>query len=131
MYTAITGFDVEDFCVDIYYWFDKSTKRKQSLEEFRTFCDTAYPGMMKHVFTRWLSLDNAVSRVLQKYAGLKSYFDSNDDSNDDSQARFRRLQQQFEDPMTEVHLFLPVCATTFCLCQQVYAIGEPSYPNIA
>ena len=56
VYTGITGFDVEGFCVDIYYWFDKSTKRKQSLEEFCTFCDTAYAGMIKHVSTHWLSL---------------------------------------------------------------------------
>jgi len=87
VYTGITGFHVEDFCVDIYYWFDKSTKRKQSLEEFCTFCDTAYAGMIKHVSTHWLKLEIAVSRVLQKYAGLKSYFHSNDDS----QARFKRL----------------------------------------
>lgn len=34
MYSRVTGFDVEDFCVDVYYWLDKSKKRKQSLEEF-------------------------------------------------------------------------------------------------
>jgi len=52
--------------------------------------------MLKHVSTRWLSLESAVSRI----AGLKSYFLSNDDNN----ARFRRLQEKFEDPLTEVHL---------------------------
>ena len=100
MYSRVTGFDVEDFCVDVYYWFDKSTKRKQYLEEFCLFCDTTYAHMIEHVSTRWLSLESAVSRVLQKYAALKSYFLSSDDST----ARFRRLQQLFEDPMTEVHL---------------------------
>ena len=29
-----TGFDVEDLCVDVFYWFDKSTKRKGILREF-------------------------------------------------------------------------------------------------
>ena len=101
MYSRITGFHVEDFCVDVYYWFDKSTKRKQSLEEFCVFCDTAFADMVKHVSTRWLSLESAVSRALQKYAALKSYFVSTDDSN----SRFRRLQEHFEDPMTEVHLY--------------------------
>ena len=28
---AETGFDVEDLLVDLYYWFDKSTKRKKGL----------------------------------------------------------------------------------------------------
>ena len=52
--------------------------------------------MNKHVSTRWLSLESAVTRILQKYAGLCS---------DESSARFKRLQQQFEDPLTEVHPF--------------------------
>jgi hypothetical protein len=39
-----TGFDVEDLMVDIYYWFDYSTKRK------------------------------SITRVLKQYASLKSYF---------------------------------------------------------
>ena len=38
---------------------------------------------------------------MQKYAVLTSYFLNNDESN----PRFRLLQKQFEDPMTEVHLF--------------------------
>ena len=29
-----TGFDVEDMLVDLYYWFDKSTKPKNQLSEF-------------------------------------------------------------------------------------------------
>ena len=68
--------------MDVYYWFDKS---KQSLEEFCVFCDTAFADMVKHVSTCWLSLESAVSRVLQKYAALKSYFVSTDYSN----SRFR------------------------------------------
>ena len=29
----ITKFDVEDNCIDLFYWFDKSTKRKGALKE--------------------------------------------------------------------------------------------------
>ena len=32
-----TGFDVEDMLVDLYYWYDKSTKRKMSFTNFVTF----------------------------------------------------------------------------------------------
>ena len=97
----MTGFDANDFCVDTYYWFDKLTKRKQSLSDFCSFCDTAYADMIKHVSNRWLSLESAVAGMLYKYAGLKSCFLSSDESN----ARFKRPQQQFEDPLIEVHLF--------------------------
>ncbi len=63
--------------IDIYYWFDKSTKQKASLAEFYSFCDIDYQKIVKHVNTRWLSLERAVSRMLQQLPGLKSYFLSN------------------------------------------------------
>ena len=69
-----TGFDVEDMLVDLYYWFDKSTKRKNELYEFCDFCNIEYRQVVKHVSTRWLSLEYAVDRTLQQYSGLKSYF---------------------------------------------------------
>ena len=33
------GVNVEDVCVDCYYWFDKSTKRKGKLTEYLEFCN--------------------------------------------------------------------------------------------
>lgn len=37
-----SGVDVEDVCVDVFYWFDESTKRKGMLQEFCNFCDSSY-----------------------------------------------------------------------------------------
>ena len=96
-----TGFNVDDMVVDLFYWFDKSTKRKASLQRYCDFCDTTYREIVKHVNTRWISLERAVGRVLQQYSALKSYFQSEEDSN----PRFQRLQKLFVDPMTEVYLF--------------------------
>ncbi|XP_033096708.1 uncharacterized protein LOC117100983, partial [Anneissia japonica] len=76
----VTGFSVDDMLVDIFYWFDKSTKRKASLQEYCEFCDTSYRTIIKHVNTRWLSLERAVSRTLQQYAALRSYFQSEHDN---------------------------------------------------
>ena len=70
----MSGFSVEDLVVDIFYCFDKSTKRKAGLAEYCTFCDVTYRDIIKHVNTGWLSLDKAVYRVLQQYSALKSYF---------------------------------------------------------
>ena len=50
--------------IDVYYWFDKSTKRKAVLADYYTFCDIAYRDVVKHVNIRWLSFDKAVYRVL-------------------------------------------------------------------
>ena len=66
----MTRFNIEEMVIDIYYWFDKSTKRKANLAEYCTFCDTNYREIVKHGD----SLERAVSRVLQQYAALKSYF---------------------------------------------------------
>ena len=33
------NFDIEDMLVDLFYWFDHSTKRKNSLADYTEFCD--------------------------------------------------------------------------------------------
>ncbi|XP_066912218.1 uncharacterized protein, partial [Clytia hemisphaerica] len=96
-----TDFDVEDFLVDLYYYFDKSSKRKVNLEDYCIFCDKDYQEIVKYVSTRWLSLERAVTRTLKMYKALKSYFLSVEDKG----ARFDRLVKAFNDQMTEVHLF--------------------------
>ena len=99
-FQAATGCDVEDILVDLYYWFDNSTKRKNELSSFCFFCDTQYREVIKHVSTRWLSLEHAVERTLQQYQALTSYFLSSDEN----QARFQRLKSGFSNPITEVYL---------------------------
>ena len=42
------------------------------------FCGLTYAEMV-NVSTRWLGLEEAVSRILQMYEGLKSYFLSNEE----------------------------------------------------
>lgn len=96
----VTGFDVEEFLIDIFFWFDKSTKRKSLLQEYCSLCDIEYRKIIKHVSTRWLSLLTAIERILKQYDGLRSYFLSEHCS----QARFTRLQSAFANPMTEVNL---------------------------
>ena len=44
---------VDDFFVDLFYYFDKSAKRKE-LKEFQEFTDTKKPKVLKHCKTRWL-----------------------------------------------------------------------------
>ena len=84
-FAATSGFDAEDFSVDLFYWFDKSTQRKSVLADYYEFCDVEYRSIIKQVNTRWLSLETAVNRNLQQYDGLRSYFLSEHAS----QARFR------------------------------------------
>ena len=91
----MSGVDVEQCCVDHYYWFDKSTKWKGQLEQYSTFCDTAYRDFIKHLNVRWLSLQNAVERILQMYAASISCFRYEGMK----EARFIRLLKLYENPM--------------------------------
>ena len=99
-FSAMSGFDVEEFVVDLFYWFDKSTKRKNLLQEYCQFCDHSYRAIVKHVSTRWLSLELAIERSLKQFQGLASYFRSEEES----QARSKRLQGNFKSPILEVYL---------------------------
>ena len=111
--------------IDNYYYFDKSTKRKAELVEYCVFCDTEYRKILKHVSTRWLTLELTVDRTLRVYPGLKSYFGSEGTVisiyncttrykvdyyyyyatyAEVAGVRFDRLQKAYTDPMTEVFL---------------------------
>jgi hypothetical protein len=46
-----TGFDVQDLCVDAFYWFEYSTNRKGGLQSFCIFCDTEYKQVIKYCST--------------------------------------------------------------------------------
>lgn len=117
-----TGFDVEELTIDLAYWFDKSTKRKAGLEEFCVFCDVSYREIISHVSTRWLSLEKAVNRVLELYESLSSYFKSNNEP----QARFKRLHSAFSKPMTEIYLlFIQSLIPTFTRLNMLLQREDP------
>lgn len=94
---------------------------------------------------RWLSLEMCITRILQQYGPLTSYFKSLSKSHiiltpvqdsymrhpilttclfaDEKQPRFRRLVEAFSNPLTEVYLLflqatLPVFSTLNLLLQR-------------
>ena len=97
-----TGFDVGDFLVDLFYYFDNSTKRLSTLKEFCDFCDQEYRKILKYGATRWLSKELCITRVLKQYKSLEAYFNSQNSSKSDK--RLTRLKAYFEDNNTEVYL---------------------------
>ena len=107
---------VEDFCIDSFYYFDKSTKRKNALQGYAEFCDQEYRDILKHINVRWLSLERAVERILLQYFSLRAYFLSENapksatifdgvESEWGGAKRFKRLEKAFKDPMTKVYLY--------------------------
>ena len=51
-FSDAANFDIEDILVDLFYWFDHLTKRKNSLADYTEFCDQEYRQVLKHVSTR-------------------------------------------------------------------------------
>lgn len=66
--------DIENVVLKVYSFFSISAKRRESLKEFCAFCDVEFHEVMRHVVTRWLSLNPAISRLLQNWTALKSCF---------------------------------------------------------
>ena len=105
--------DVDDFLVDLFYFFDKSAKRREELSEFQEFTNTPQSKILKHVKTRWLSLEKVVKRVLQQWDALYGYFDRLSES--DSSARVVRLNQHLNSHLTKlVFIFLDFSLEAMC-----------------
>ena len=74
-----------------------SSKRKQLYQqEFLEFTDTEPLKILKHCSTRWLSLQKCVSRLLQQWPALQSYFSSHDDS--EKPGRVQKIKDWMNNP---------------------------------
>ena len=96
--------NVDAFLVDLNTHFYLSVKRK---EEFKSFCDFVsinYKAILSHVETRWLSLLRVISRVLELWPALVSYFHSHDDA--EKPGRVRTIKNQLCDETKLYLLFL-------------------------
>ena len=87
--------DLEDMAVDVYFWFDYSSKRKNLLAEFCQFCDIKYRKIIKYMSVRWLNLEPVVLHLLKQYAALKTFFESEEECEQD---RLCRLKKRFVTP---------------------------------
>ena len=56
----------------------------------------------RYVSTRWLSFEQCCDRETKRFEALKSLFLSADEK--DSTKRFKKLSNDFADPLTEVHV---------------------------
>lgn len=66
----------EELLRNIYNYFAHSGKRKYEFREFQDFCKLKPHKILHASATRWLSLHEAVARVLEQWNALKLYFHS-------------------------------------------------------
>ena len=72
-FSKISKFDLEDHSVDLYYWFNKSSKWKDTLLEYYEFCDHECEEVIRYAGTRWLCLDQCINRELKHFKGSSHY----------------------------------------------------------
>lgn len=70
--------DIETIVNKVFQYFHIYTVRVEELKNFCDFVEIEYKRVLGSVKTRWLSLLPAVSRIIDMYDGLKSYFLSQD-----------------------------------------------------
>ncbi|KAH8040568.1 hypothetical protein HPB51_011396 [Rhipicephalus microplus] len=64
----------DEVLVDIFYYLEKSAKQKDRLVEFQGMHNTEVRKILKHVPTRWLSLGRCLTRLLEQWQPLVSFF---------------------------------------------------------
>lgn len=65
---------IEEYLIDIYYYLEKSAKRKEKLKNFQMLHNAECRKILKHVSTRWLSLSRCLKRLLEQWHPLVSLF---------------------------------------------------------
>ncbi|XP_077422813.1 uncharacterized protein LOC144052536 [Vanacampus margaritifer] len=67
---------LDDLLVDVFYYLEKSSKRKQALRQFQEEEGLPKAKILKHVSTRWLSLEHCLDRLLQQWTALIKFFEA-------------------------------------------------------
>ena len=70
--------NVEDILIKIWYYLDKSSKRKTLLKELQKFHSVENRKTLKHVSTRWLSLGQCTTRLVEQWEPLAEFFKEED-----------------------------------------------------
>lgn len=97
--------DIEFFVIQIYYYLDKSSKRKHELVAYQQLCNEKVHKILKHVNTRWLSLETSLGRIIEQWEPLKLFFNPEDDNISDRSMQYISIKEMFLDPQTKLYAF--------------------------
>ena len=70
--------DIDNIIFKIYQYFHIYTVRTEQMKEYCDFVDIEYRKLLSHSKTRWLSLFPGITRLIQMFPALKSFFLSQD-----------------------------------------------------
>lgn len=70
----LMDYDVETLVLKVYSEFASSAKHVDNLQHFCEEAELDYQKVLRHVPTRWLSLFDAVDRLVRNWPAIKAYF---------------------------------------------------------
>ena len=98
------GSDVENLCIDMYYFFKLSPPRREDYADVQQKLNLDEFVFLWHVQSRWLSLIPAIERVRKQFPALKKYFRKlpDSDKNIAKNARYKQIMTLLTSPETMV-----------------------------
>ena len=66
--------DLDQFAIDLHFFFKLSAARREDYAKIAELTDITAVYMMKHVQTRWLSIEKVLVRIMEQFNNLKVYF---------------------------------------------------------
>ena len=101
---AVFGHDAEDLALKLFYWFKHSAARWEDLKivQFALELDSVF--LLRHVESRWLSLQPAFTRILSQWLALTKYFRHlpDNDKTVEKSGKYKEIM-----PVSYTHLTLP------------------------
>ena len=98
--------ELEELVYSVFNHFSRSPKRRETFESFQDFVDCAKECILRPSSTRWLTLQNAVNRIIQQYNALFLYF--TDVVNEASASKISTSEidilKTLRDPLTRPYL---------------------------
>ena len=100
------GSDVENLCIDIYYFLKLSPPRREDYADVQQKLNLDEFVFLRHVQSRWLYLIPAIERVRKQFRALKEYFRKLPDSEENigKNARYKQIMTLLTSPETMVQL---------------------------
>eukprot|EP00057_Strongylocentrotus_purpuratus_P005282 XP_003730590.1 PREDICTED: putative protein TPRXL [Strongylocentrotus purpuratus] len=83
-----------DLLIPIFYYLEKSSKRHKAFHEVQSCCDVKQHAILKHVCTRWLSLEQALNRLIEQWVPLVEFFRSESETSSSSAQKKKSVQSK-------------------------------------
>ena len=90
------GNELSELVIDIHTWFKLSAARREDYQKVQESLGLPKKNVLKHVDSRWLTLQPALLRICEQIKGLEKYFseESKRDAKVQSNPRFMRIMRQ-------------------------------------